>query len=120
MCRPSAEVKNIGNVFPPNSISFGGVDCRFDGFVVRHRFGIPGLSAARNASVGTFILGISGPWICHGSTRRQAELSFFRPSSAVDIITPGFSSPFIFQKEALYFYFAVFDNTPGSCIYAFL
>ncbi len=80
MCRPSAAVKNIGNVFPPNSLSFGGVDCRFDVFVLRHKFGIPGLSAVRNSSVGTFILGICCPRICHSSTRRQAELSFFRPS----------------------------------------
>ncbi len=44
MCRPSAVVRNQGNILPANSISFGGEDCRFDTVALREDFGLPGLS----------------------------------------------------------------------------
>ncbi len=116
MCRPSAEVKNLGNVLPPNSISFGGVNCSFDGLVLQRQFGINSLSRARNSSLGTVVAAYPGPWTCHGSTRRLLDLYFFRPASVVDIRFPG-ESVIFFQKGVLYFAFTSFDQVRGSCIY---
>ncbi len=105
MCRLSAEVKNLGNVLPPNSISFGGMDCLFDGVVLQQEFGIYGLDRTRNSAVGTVVSSKLGSWTCHGSTRRSPLLYFFRPSSQVDIRNPGFSNAFFYQKDVLYFVF---------------
>ncbi len=119
MCRSFAEVKNLGNVLPPNSISFGGVDCQFDGFALRQKFGIHSLSSDRNASIGTTVHGVSGPWTCHGSSRRWADLVFFRPTTEVNFRSPGFSTVFVFQRDVLYFDFSVFEQVPGTCTYRF-
>ncbi len=119
MCRPTAEVRNIDNVIPSNSVSFGGVDCSFQGFLLSRQFGIRGLSRDRNDSIGTAIFGNSGPWTCHSSTVRFTDMVFFRPTAAVSYRSPGFSTQFPFQKDVLYFDFAVFGLKPGSCNYRF-
>ncbi len=120
MCRPSAVVRNQGNILPANRISFGGEDCRFDTVALRKVFGVPGLSSRRNLSVGVHVFARSSPWTCHGSTRRSAVLIFFRPTSTVDIIFPGFSSAFFYQKDILYFVFIALDQESGSCSYRFI
>ncbi len=120
MCRPSAVVSNQGNILPANSISFGGEDCRFDTLFLRRNSGLPGLSRRSNLSIGTYVIATSGPWTCHGSTRRSAVLFFFRPSSTVAFQTRTFRTFVTYQKDILYFIFSAYDQIPGSCVYRFL